>query len=123
MAQKYSGCPVLHQNLLQLKLPASQFDGVFANASLFHVPQQELVRVLKELHQALVPGGILFSSNPRGNAEGWSGGRYATYLEWEAYSETLVRAGYAPLHHYYRPAGVPREQQQPWLAVVSKALE
>src|SRR4249919_4352957 len=31
MARAYSGCPVLEQNFLDLALPASQFDGVFAN--------------------------------------------------------------------------------------------
>ena len=42
------------------------FDGIFANASLFHIPSQELPRVLKELWQTLKPQGVLFSSNPRG---------------------------------------------------------
>src|SRR5213078_4943842 len=31
----------------------SRFDGIFANASLFHVPSQELPRVLLELFQTL----------------------------------------------------------------------
>jgi hypothetical protein len=45
---------------------------VFANAVLFHVPSQELPRVLRELHASLKPGGVLFSSNPHGhNEEGW----------------------------------------------------
>ena len=42
MAQAHSGCEVLHQDLLAMRLPVSRFDGVFANASLFHVPSQEL---------------------------------------------------------------------------------
>ena len=46
--------------------PAKYFDGVFANAALFHIPRQELPRVLLELHATLKPGGVLFSSNPRG---------------------------------------------------------
>lgn len=37
------------------------FDGIFANASLFHVPSQELQRVLLELFQTLKPRGVLFS--------------------------------------------------------------
>jgi hypothetical protein len=43
---------------------------VFANAALFHVPSQELPRVLLELKASLKPGGVLFSSNPRGHNEG-----------------------------------------------------
>src|SRR5262249_16984720 len=48
MARAYSGCEVLHQDLLAMRLPVSRFDGVFANASLFHVPSQELPTVLLE---------------------------------------------------------------------------
>jgi SAM-dependent methyltransferase len=43
------------------------FDGVFANASLFHVPSQALPRVLAQLHATLKPGGVLFSASPRQN--------------------------------------------------------
>src|SRR6202045_482277 len=72
MARAHSGCEVWHQDFLHLELPENRFDGVFANASLFHVPSQELPRVLRELHASLKPGGVLFSSNPHGrNQEGW----------------------------------------------------
>ncbi len=120
MARRLSGCEALNQNFLELDLAPASFDGVFANASLFHTPRQELPRVLGELKRALVPQGILFSSNPRGNAEGWSGERYGTYMEYEEYEGLLAAAGFEPLHHYYRPPGLPRSQQ-PWLAVVSRA--
>ena len=40
MARAHSGCDVLQQNFLKLSLPAAHFDGVFANAVLFHVPSQ-----------------------------------------------------------------------------------
>ena len=63
MARAHSGCDVLQQNFLKLSLPAAHFDGVFANAVLFHVPSQALPRVLKELQATLKPGGVLFSSN------------------------------------------------------------
>jgi hypothetical protein len=32
-----------------MQLPESRFDGVFANASLFHVPSQEMPKVLLKL--------------------------------------------------------------------------
>ena len=118
MARAYSGCEVLEQDFLKLDLPAARFDGVFANASLFHVPGGELPRVLRELHASLKPGGVLFSSNPRGaNEEGWNKGRYGVYHDLEAWRRYVEAAGFAGLDHYYRPAGLPREQQ-PWLASV-----
>src|SRR5579862_182317 len=118
MARAYSGCEVLQQDFLKLDLPPERFDGVFANASLFHVPGRELPRVLLELRAALKPGGVLFSSNPRGgNEEGWNGGRYGAYHDLEAWRRYLTAVGFAELSHYYRPPGLPLEQQ-PWLASV-----
>lgn len=118
MAREHSGCEVLEQDFLALDLPAGRFDGVFANAALFHVPGQELPRVLGELHASLKPGGVLFSSNPRGaNEEGWNRGRYGAYHDLESWRRYLGAAGFVELEHYYRPAGLPRAQQ-PWLASV-----
>jgi len=119
MARERTGCEVLHQQFLALDLPPERFDGIFANASLFHVPGQELPRVLGQLWTALRPGGILFSSNPRGSQEGWSGQRYGNFMEFEVSKARLEAAGFAVLDHYYRPEGMPRESQ-PWLAIVSE---
>src|SRR5260221_10080783 len=113
---RQQGFEVWEQNFLNLDLPENRFDGVFANASLFHVPSQELPRILLELRATLKPRGILFSSNPRGrNEEGWSNGRYGVYHDLEAWRRFLRDAGFAELTHYYRPTGLPREQQT-WLA-------
>jgi len=118
MARAYSGSEVWQQDFLKLDLPSNRFDGVFANAALFHVPRQELPRVLRELHASLKPGGVLFSSNPRGhNEEGWDRGRYGVYHDLEAWRLFVSGAGFVELTHYCRPAGVPREQQH-WLASV-----
>jgi SAM-dependent methyltransferase len=118
MARAHSGCEVREQDFLALDLPAARFDGIFANASLFHVPRSELPRVLRELHAALKPRGVLFSSNPRGNnEEGWNGERYGAWHDLEAWRGFMRAAGFAELEHYYRPPGLPREQQ-PWLASV-----
>jgi SAM-dependent methyltransferase len=118
MARAQSGCEVLQQDFLALDLPARRFDGIFANAALFHVPGQELARVLGELRASLKPRGVLFSSNPHGtNEEGWNRGRYGAYHDLEAWRRVMTQAGFVELEHYYRPAGLPREQQ-PWLASV-----
>lgn len=118
MAREFSGCEVWLQDFLKLDLPAERFDGVFANASLFHIPSQELPRILGELRASLKPGGVLFASNPRGNNEaGWNGQRYAVYHDLQAWRGFLITAGFTELDHYYRPPGLPREQQG-WLASV-----
>ena len=123
MARAHSGCEVWLQNLLGLNLPDQHFDGVFANAVLFHVPTAELPRVLRELRATLKTGGVLFVSNPRGEGqEGWNGGRFGAYHDLPSWRGFMHAAGFDELEHYYRPAGLPREQQ-PWLASVWRRRE
>jgi len=118
MARAHSGCEVWLQDLLSLELPLARFDGLFANAVLFHVPTSELGRVLLELRATLRPRGVLFASNPRGtDQEGWQHDRYGVWHSLEGWRRFMLDAGFEELEHYYRPAGQPREQQ-PWLATV-----
>ena len=122
MARKHSGGEVWEQDFLALELPASRFDGIFANASLFHVPRQALPRVLSELHATLKPHGVLFTSNPRGNnTEGWNRGRYGAYHDLESWREFLETAAFGELEYYYRPPGLPLDRQ-PWLASVWRKI-
>ena len=118
MARAYSECEVLHQDFLAMDLPEGRFDGVFANASLFHVPSRELPRALAELRVALKPRGVLFSSNPRGNnEEGLSGDRYGCFFDPDTWRANLRTAGFLELRSYFRPPGLPLDRQ-PWLATV-----
>ena len=120
MAKQYTGCEVWQQDFLQLDLPL-HVHSPFAScriAALFHIPSQELPRVLTQLGETLKPDGVLFSSNPRGNDhEGWQDGRYASFYTFETWQRLLIDAGFQEVTHYYRPPGRPRHQQ-PWLATV-----
>ncbi len=122
MARAHAGVTVLQQDFGALDLPPASFHGVFANASLFHVPTAVLPAVLAHLFAALVPGGALFCSNPRpreGTAaqEGFVGERYASYLDVGAWRALFLAAGFVEIRHYYRPEGLPRAEQ-PWLAML-----
>jgi len=123
MARAATNCEVWQQDFLGLDLPDGGFDGIFANASLFHVPMQELPRVLKEMRAALKPRGVLFCSNPRGNdEEGWKGARFGVFHSLEGWRRYMTEAGFVEIEHYYRPAGLPFEQQ-PWLATVWRKMD
>jgi SAM-dependent methyltransferase len=84
MARAASGCEVWQQDMLTMTLPPASFDGVFANAVLFHLPSLALPGVLDQLHAALKPGGVLLASNPRGqDEEGFLDGRYACFYSFK----------------------------------------
>jgi len=118
IAKTKSGCEILVQDFFNLSLVDNTFDGIFANASLFHIPNKLLPKVLSNLWACLKPNGILFSSNPRGNnEESWYGDRFGSYHDLEGWRSFMTNAQFTEIEHYYRPSGLPIEQQ-PWLASV-----
>ena len=121
MAREYSGCEVLHQDFIDMRLDDGFFHGIFANASLFHVPKPEFSRVLRQLHAALADKGVLFSSNPRGRGEDFESPRYAYFMELEEYRRFVEGAGFELIEHYYRPSGLPIEECR-WLACVFRKI-
>ena len=118
LARKHSGCEVWEQNFIDLELPSSAFHGVFANATLFHIPKTALSAVLTALHRCLKDYGILFCSNPRGpDIEQVNELRYGNYMDVDGWSTFFKAAGFEYCEHYFRPPGLPRDAQ-PWLAMV-----
>ena len=123
MAKELSGCEVWQQSFLDLDLPAATFDGIFANASLIHVPRDRMVKVLKDFHKSLVPGGAIVMSMCRGNWEGYdvrpTGQRYTVAWEYETLSPCLEQAKFDIIKHYYRPPGLPCAEQS-WVVMVAR---
>lgn len=122
MARRYSGAEVWVQDFTKLDLPAEHFDGIFANASLFHVPREAINGTLTALWSSLKPAGVLFCSNPRGNdEEGDADGRFGVFYRDETWLKVVRGAGFELTTQYYRPAGKPRDQQ-PWFATVWRKI-
>ena len=123
MAADHTGCSVLHQDFTKLDLPSSAFDGVFANASLFHVPKDLITKVLLDIFETLTVGGILFSSNPIGTGkEIFSDGRYGVYYSEDEWIKIVKSSGFCLVNQYFRPKGLPRKNQN-WFATVWKKLD
>ncbi|MBY4606351.1 class I SAM-dependent methyltransferase [Rhizobium sp. 9T] len=73
----------------------SAFDGVWAHASLLHVPRSELADVFARIRGALRTGGIFHASFKAGEAEGHDGfGRYYNYPSPDWLSALLVKGGW-----------------------------
>ena len=84
-ASEYTGIPVRHMLFQELTVQ-NQYDGVWACASILHLPKPELADVLRRIETALKPGGILYASFKYGSQEGLRDGRYFT----DSTEETLT---------------------------------
>lgn len=61
-ASEYAGIPVKVCRFQDFVGPTYKYDGIFASASLLHVPPNELPAVLKRLVAALAPKGVLWAT-------------------------------------------------------------
>lgn len=69
-----------------------RYDGIFACASILHVPFTELPDVFARMSRAVKPGGVVYVSFKYGSFEGERGGRYFTDLNEERLDEVLRMA-------------------------------
>ena len=79
LASDYIGQEVICQTFEELDFDQA-FDGVWACASLLHVPYGELTGIFMKIAQALKRGGVLYASFKYGEFEGERHGRYFTDL-------------------------------------------
>ena len=76
-ASELTGIPVKHMLFQELEAE-SLYDGIWACASILHLPQDELKEVLYRIAGALKQEGILYTSFKYGSFQGERGGRYFT---------------------------------------------
>lgn len=90
MASEYTGISV--KQMLFGELSATeQYDGIWACASILHLPKVELVDVLQKVADALKTCGVLYTSFKYGEFEGIRGGRYFTDLTENSLGELIVK--------------------------------
>ena len=88
LARAHTGLPIQVMTFDQMAWREA-FDGIWACASLLHVPRAELPDVMARLRDALVPGGVWWMSFKYGTGERQSGDRHFTDLD-EAAAEALL---------------------------------
>lgn len=88
LASEYSGLPV-KQLLFSELADVETYDGIWACASILHLPKLELIDVLQKISVALKPDGYLYTSFKYGNFEGERHGRYFTDMTETSFGELL----------------------------------
>lgn len=96
-----------------------EFDGVWACASLLHVPISEMADVLKKIKHGLRPEGIFYASFKYGEGETVKDVRSFTNYTLESVCELLKGAGFRVLECDISYDVRPGREEEKWVNVIA----
>lgn len=98
-----------------------KYDGIWACASILHLPKKELIDVLKKMIRAVKPDGIIYTSFKYGEFEGYRNERYFTYFTEESFETFLKEINGIKLSEQWISSDVrPGRGEEKWLNVIMK---
>lgn len=98
-----------------------EFDGVWACASLLHVPKSEMGQVYDRIHRALKPGGILYASYKYGDSQRERNGRFfSDYTPEELQAFLEGQEGFTLLKLWQTQDSRPDRAQEQWVNVICR---
>ena len=119
LASDYTGQNVLHMQFQEIKFN-QEFDGIWASASLLHVPGSELEMVLTRLRDALKDNGILYASFKYGDFEGVRNGRYFNDLTEDTSVEIFQKCNFDIIKTWVSDDARPDRQDEKWVNILVK---
>ena len=114
IAESSLGFPVRRARVEELD-ERGVYDGVWACASLLHVPVASTPEVLSRLARALAPGGVLYVSYKRGSGERVEGGRFFHDETMASLGLRLGAAGFATVTCWETPDARPEQSHTVWV--------
>lgn len=118
LASEYTGIPVKHMLFQQLD-EQEKYDGIWACASILHLPLKELESVLNKMARALKPQGIIYTSFKYGTFEGERNGRYFTDMTEETFAALLEKVTTLSLEEQWISDDVrPGRGDEKWLNLI-----
>ena len=103
-----------------------EFDGIWASASVLHVPHAEIPEVLNRFARALTPQGILYVSLKEGQSERIAeDGRFFSYFALNEFSDSLTSSGLFKVLKAWKKMGLDSSgTMRTWLNfLAAKSLE
>ena len=95
------------------------FDGIWALASLLHVPSNEIKMVLNKLKNSLKSNGAMYASFKYGDYEGDRNGRYYLDLNENSFNRYLIGSGLKLLESTLSEDVRPGRNEK-WLNIILK---
>nr|WP_307993157.1 class I SAM-dependent methyltransferase [uncultured Niameybacter sp.] len=117
--EKLLGQPV-RQMIFQALEDVSLYEGIWACATLLHIPHDEMVDVLVRLSRALKPEGILYASFKYGEFEGERNGRYFTDYTEERFATLLAQVPAFTMLEQFITIDQRPDCEERWLNVIIK---
>lgn len=92
-----------------------EFDGIWACASLLHVPKAEIMDVLRKLTQGLRDNGVFYMSFKYGQGEEYKGVRFFNYYDEKTLPELLNEVGQLKMTDFWVSDDVrPGREEERW---------
>ena len=117
LASEFSGIDVRHMQFQEINFD-NEFDGIWASASLLHVPSDELDSVLMKLRNSLKENGILYASFKYGDFEGERNGRYFNDLTESAAIDIFEKNEFKVIETWITHDARPGREDERWTNIL-----
>lgn len=120
IASRLTGIEVRHMYFHELE-EKDKYDGIWACASILHVPYESMVAILQKLYEALKDDGVLYLSFKYGDFEGMRNGRWFTNMNEDRINRLLCDVPLFVVMEMWTTQDVrPDRKDEKWLNCILK---
>jgi SAM-dependent methyltransferase len=99
------------------------FDGVWASASLLHVPRNEMDEILSKVINSMKRNGILYMSFHYGDFEGERSGRFYTDYRTKSLKDLFARFENLELIEVKRHENISQDNNTMWISALARRID
>ena len=121
MASELIGKPVKQMLFDDLSV-SNQYDGIWACASILHLPRRNLVDVLPKISNALKTDGVLYASFKYSSYEGMRDGRYFTDFTEESLGNLMDEVPSLLIVDTWITDDVRPEREERWINTLARRI-
>lgn len=121
-ATQYIGREVLDLRFEDISFD-KEFDGIWASASLLHVPMDELPQVMLKMRKALKEGGVMYASFKYGDGPKPRGERMFSDFNEKSIVPLFENAGFEIVWNVVGADNRPGRESEKWVTVIGIAAE
>ena len=118
-ASTFLQCPVMHKRFDELE-DVGKYDGIWACASLLHVPSEEISSIMQKISTALKSNGIFYMSVKKGEFEGFRNGRYFTDYTENDLEKLLIKYPFHKIRIFESRDVRPGRSEEIWLNALAR---